>query len=119
VPLYALCEHAFQLSAELIAKMAENAEERDQLRQHILENHVGRRTIEKITRLDEDMGDILDKEWRQRFRVEQAVREIVAKFIRSGINLRDILWLIDYGMRCRIAVARGQRVPTDLPPEDA
>ncbi len=118
VPQYALAEHALQLSAGLIVKMAEEAEEKEQLRQHILEYHVGRRTIEKISRLDEEMADILDKERHHRLQIEASVRQIIVTFIRSGLKPREIAWLIDYGMRCRIAVARGQPVPKDLPPEE-
>jgi len=117
VPLYALAEHAFQLSAGLILKMAEETEEREQLTQHILEYHVGMRTIEKIGRLDEEMANILDKERHHRLQIEASVRQIIVTFIRSGLSPQEIAWLIDYGMRCRIAIARGQPVPKDLPPE--
>jgi len=118
VPLYALTEHALQLSAGLIAKMAEEAEEREQLREHILEYHVGKRMIEKISRLDEEMADILDKERHHRSQMEASVRQIMVRYIKTGLSPLEIVWAIDYGMRCRIAVARGQPMPKDLPPED-
>jgi hypothetical protein len=118
VPLYALTEHALQLSAGLIAKMAEETEGSEQLRQHIQEYHVGRRTIEKIGRLDEEMADVLDHEIRRWLQVETSVRHIILKYIRRGLSPRDIAWSIDYGMRCRIAIARGEPVPKDLPPEE-
>jgi hypothetical protein len=107
VPLYALAEHAFQLSAGVIMKMAEETEEREQLRRHILEYHVGRRTIEKIGRLDEEMADILDKERHHWLEMEAAVRQVMVRYIRTGLRPREIAWAIDYGLRCRVAVARG------------
>ena len=48
VPIFALAEHALQLSAGQIAVMAENPEECALLRKHIIEIHVEARTIEKI-----------------------------------------------------------------------
>jgi hypothetical protein len=58
VPVYALTEHALQLSVGIIARMSENPEENQLVRQHILEVHVGRRTIEKISKHDNDMADV-------------------------------------------------------------
>ena len=118
VPVYALAEHALQLSAPLMAKMAEKPEEREELRHHLLENHVGQRTIEKLSRLDEEMADILDKERHNRFQMEAAVRQIIMKFLKPGMSPREIIWAIDYGIRCRIAVALGRPLPKDLPPEE-
>ena len=118
VPIYALGEHALQLSAELIAKISEAPKECELLRQHIIDVHVGRRTIEKISRYDEETADLLDEERHRRFQIEKAVRQIVVGFVRSGLKPQEIRWLIDYGMRCRIAVARGRPVPRDLPQED-
>jgi hypothetical protein len=117
IPLYALTEHALQLSAGLIARMAEKPEESQLLRQHILDNHVGRRTIEKMSHIDEEMAMILDKEREQRFQIENAVRQIVVKFARRGVEPRDIAWYTGYGLRCFIAVNDGQPVPKDWPPE--
>jgi len=118
VPLYALAEHAFQLSAGPIAKMVEDPEESEQLRKHIQEHHVGRRTIEKIDRLDQEMADVLDQERHRWSQTEAIVRHIIMKYIRQGLSPRVIDWLVGYGMRCRIAIARGQPMPKDLPPED-
>lgn len=118
VPLYALTEHALQLSAGPIAKMTEETEGSEQLRQHIQQYHVGRRTIEKIDRLDEEMADILDQERRRWLQVEASVRHIMLKYIRRGLSPRVIDWSVDYGLRCRIAIARGEPVPKDLPPEE-
>jgi hypothetical protein len=118
VPLYALSEHSVQLSVGLIAKMAEAPEECELLRRHILDDHVGRRTIEKISQYDEKMADLLDEERRRRFQIEKAVRQIVEHYIRAGLKPKEITRLIDYGMRCRIAGAHGRPVPAYLPPED-
>jgi hypothetical protein len=117
VPLFGLMEHSTQISAGLMAKMAENEEEREELRRHIMDVHVGQRAIEKISRFDEEMADILDGERRHRFQVESAVRQIVLKYEKRGLSPREIDWSIDYALRCITAITRGQPVPTDLPPE--
>jgi hypothetical protein len=118
VPLYALMEHSLQLSAGQIAKMAEDAQEWELLRTHILEDHVEMRTIEKISRFDQDAADVLDEERHQRFQVEAAVRQIVLKFARAGVRPAEMAWAIDYGIRCRSAIIRGQPVPKDMPPDE-
>jgi hypothetical protein len=117
VPLYALSEHCLQLGASQLAKTAENTEEAEFLRQHISDIHVGRRTIEKISRYDEEMANVLDLERQQRFQFEKAVGQIVIKYYRAGIKTSEIDWAIDYGMRARVAAATGRPLPTDLPPE--
>jgi len=100
VPVYALTEHALQLSAGLIARMAEVPDECKLLRAHLLDEHVGRRTIEKISRYDADMADILDEERRRRFQIEKAVRELVTGFVRAGLKPEEIMWFVNYGIKC-------------------
>lgn len=118
VPLYGLAEHAFQLAAGQIARMADSADESELLRQHISDVHVGRRTIEKISRFDEEMADDLDRERQRRFQFEQAVRQIVLKYNARGVRPSLIDWAVDYGIRCRSALIKGQPPPTDLPPTE-
>jgi hypothetical protein len=115
VPIYALSEHALQLSAGLIARMAENSKESALLRRHVIEVHVEARTIEKISTYDQDMADRLDAERIRRLEIDKAARQIVVNFIRAGLKPKDISWCIDYGMRCRLAVAHGKPIPKDWP----
>jgi hypothetical protein len=117
VPIYALVEHALQLSAGLIAKMEENSEESALLRKHIIEIHVEARTIEKISAYDQDMAQRLNEERIRRLEMEKAARQIVMNFIRAGLKPKDISWCIDYGMRCRVAVTQGKPIPKDWPKE--
>ena len=117
IPIYALAEHMLQLSARLVAKMVDNPEDLEQLRLHIIENHVDARTVEKIAEDDEEMAEILEAEIRKRSAEENAVRQIVRNFVRSGIKPKELPWLIDFGMRCRIAVATGNPIPKDWPRE--
>jgi len=113
VPVYALTEHALQLSAGLIARMAEVPDECKLLRAHLLDDHVGRRTIEKISRYDADMADILDEERRRRFQIEKAVRQLVTGFVRAGLKPEEIIWFVNYGIKCWITVAGGRARPTE------
>jgi hypothetical protein len=115
VPIYALGEHALQLSAGLIARMAENSEESALLRRHIIEIHVETRTVEKISVYDQDMAQRLDAERIRRLEIDRAAHQIVVKFLRAGLKPEEIPWCIDYGMRCRLAVAQGKPIPKDWP----
>ncbi len=117
IPLYALAEHALQLSVPLMAKMADNPEQCELLRRHLVEGHVERRTIEKISQVDEDMANILDAELGRRLKMDQAARQIVNNCSRRGIEPHQIMWAIDYGLKCRLAVAQGRPMPQDRPPE--
>ena len=115
VPIYGLGEHALQLVAEVITRMAEDSEQIALLRSHIIESHVAARTIEKITAYDQDMAERLHGELIRRFEIDRAAHEIVVKFLRSGLTPKDISWSIDYGMRCRLAIAQGKPIPKDWP----
>lgn len=115
VPIYALAEHALQLSVGLIAKMKENPEENEQLKRHIIEIHVDARTVEKISAYDQDMADRLNEERLRRFSIDRTVRQIVVNFVRRGLKPEEIPELIDYGMRCRVAIGLGKPIPKDWP----
>jgi hypothetical protein len=118
VPLFALSEHCVQLGAGQINKIAEEVEPSELLRRHILEVHVGKRTIEKISRYDEETANVLDLERLQRFEFEKAVSQIVMKYRRAGATPSEIDWAVDYGFRCRAALLSGQPLPTDMPPRE-
>ena len=107
VPLYGLVEHALQLSAGLITRMVEVPEENQLLRQHILEVHVGKRAIEKISRIDVDMAEQLDEERQRNFQYESAVRRIVVTFGR-WIKPEYIYFYLVYGIRSYQEDAAGQ-----------
>ena len=118
IPIYALVEHALQLSAGLIRKMAENAEESVILRRHLIESHIDARTLEKISVYDQDMAARLDEERIRRLDIDRAAHQIVVNFIRAGMTPKEIPWYIDYGMRCRLAVLHGKPIPKDWPQDD-
>ena len=117
VPIFALVEHALQLTAGLIRKMAENAEESVLLRRHLIESHIDARTLEKISAYDQDMAARLDEERIRRLDINRAAHQIVVNFIRAGMTLKEIPWYIDYGMRCRLALLHRKPIPTDWPQE--
>jgi len=85
VPIYALSEHALQLSTGQVAKAVANPEEITLLRKHLTEIHVEARTIEKISSYDRDMGEQLERERLRRLDIEKAVRQIVVDYIKKGI----------------------------------
>jgi hypothetical protein len=114
VPIFALAEHELDLANGQIAKIVEQPEECEQLIRHIKESHIDIRTIEKISRYDQEIADRLDGERLKRFEEERAVRQIVINFTRNGLKPRELSWLIDYGMRCRIAVASGFPLPKNM-----
>jgi hypothetical protein len=117
IPLYALAEHALQLSVPLMAKMADDPEECELLRTHILEDHVERRTIEKISQLDENMASILIAERARRSEMDKVARYIVTNFLRKGMKPDDIMLVIDYGLRFMAEAIHGKPMQRDHRPE--
>ena len=73
--------------------------------------------MEKISAYDEDMARRLEVERIGRFEVDKAVRQIVLQYAKRGLKPQEISWFIDYGARCRVAIMRGQPIPTDEPPD--
>jgi hypothetical protein len=111
VPLFALVEHGLQISSELFSRVADEPEEYELLRRHIIDDHVGKRTIEKVSHYDEETGDLLYKEKSGAFQIEKVVHQIVRDFVKRGMPLSAIAWYLDYGYRCFIAVMSGLPVP--------
>jgi hypothetical protein len=113
VPLFALAEHCLQLGAIQLQQALKDPEEREELRQHLVEDHVQKRTIEKISRYDQGAADWLADERRRRFGLDSSVRVIVARF-----GLRDphhVAEIIDLGLRTMHAVLNGAPPPPPLP----
>ncbi len=66
IPMFALAEHALQIATELIAGIAEDPEESEPLKEHLIKCHVNARTLEKIGQYDREMADVLKEEYAQR-----------------------------------------------------
>jgi hypothetical protein len=111
VPIYALAEHALQLTAEQIARASQNPEERELLRKHLAEIHVDTRTLEKIAEYDADLADELDKVRHRRLEIDKAVYDIVIKYARRGLEPKDIVEAIDLGFECMRAKVWGKPMP--------
>jgi hypothetical protein len=116
VPLFSLAEHALQLGAIQIAKANKSPEEREELRSHLTEVHVGMRTIEKISRYDEEASEILNIERERRFAIDNVARRIAWKYLSYGRKPELIEELIEYGARCMIAVEAGWPSPPNATP---
>jgi hypothetical protein len=113
VPIFALVEHLLQLAAGITRKMADNPEENTLLRKHLIESHLEARTLEKIGAYDQDLVERLNEERQRRFEIDRVVYQIVVSFIKQGLDAKEIPYLIDYGMRCKLAMAHGQLIPKD------
>jgi phosphate uptake regulator len=116
IPIFALVEHMLQLAAGLISQILENPEENALLRSHLSEIHVAARTVEKIGRYDEDMAERLNVERKTHFEEDKAARQIIY-LMRNRLKPNQIMWAIDYGLRCRLAVVTGGPIPKDRPPD--
>ena len=64
------------------------------------------------------MAERLNVERLRRLDIEKAVRQIVMNYVRKGVSPKEIPGLIDFGMRCSVAIAKGMPIPKDLPPDD-
>ena len=116
VPLFALAEHALELGYIQIQDAANNPEEYELLRQHLVEVHVATRTFEKIARYDEDAASQLRMERLRRFNIDKAVRQLAIRFISHGLSADELQELILLGMRCKSAAAQGWPMPPDIAP---
>jgi len=115
VNLYALSEHCLQLGAIQLEEACKDPEEREELRRHLIEDHTGRRTIEKVFQYDEEAGEMLSRERRRRFDIDWAARFLVAKFARR-FDLHKIEEIIDLGVRTKYAmIVNGAPPPPHIP----
>jgi hypothetical protein len=78
--------------------MLKDSEQSALLRRHLKEYHVALRTIEKMESVDENMADIMRKEWQRRYRDEAVAIRIVDKYFRRGIDPEELEYYIQYGM---------------------
>lgn len=112
VPLFALVEHIFEISAIVIEDIFTDSEESNSLQEHIEDIHVKQRTIEKIHKFDEEMATSLAQEIQKQSIEDKVLRTIIKDYIRNGIRARQIPGFIRFGMMCRIAISRGWPDPT-------
>jgi hypothetical protein len=112
VPMFALSEHLFQLSIGVISRAKENAEEREELRRHLVEIHVDQRTIEKFAWYDEELGKELNEKRFVQFEIDRAVRQIVVNFARKGMKPKYMAGYLDYGFACYAAAVNSRPFPT-------
>jgi hypothetical protein len=115
VPEFAIAEHALQLGMLQIVAANNDPAERELLRLHLTEVHVGTRTIEKVDRYDKTAGDWLEAERMRRFSVDKAARQLVIKFMAFGHKADELEELIMFGYRCRVAIRRGWPMPPEIP----
>jgi len=115
VNLFALSEHCLQLGAIQLEEACRDPEEREELRQHLIEDHTERRTIEKVSAYDQEAGEMLARERRRRFEIDRAARILVAQFA-SRFDLRKIEEIIDLGVRTKYAmIVNGAPPPPHIP----
>ncbi len=114
VPLFALAEHILQLGAMQLPYALRDPEEREELRRHLIEDHIQRRTIEKISRYDQETADWLDGERRRRFQIDRDARVIAARF-GPRLDVGRIEEIIDLGTRAKVAMNHGAPPPPPIP----
>jgi|WetSurMetagenome_2_1015567.scaffolds.fasta_scaffold200703_2 hypothetical protein len=114
VPLFGVAEHALQLGAIQIKAAYDDPEEREELRRHLMEVHVGMRTIEKISKYDEKASQTLAIERTRRFAIEKNGNFIAAKYLKWGRNPELIEELIELGIRCKLAAEAGWSFPPEF-----
>lgn len=113
VPLFALAEHCLQLGAIQFQQALQDPEEQEELRRHPVEEHVQKRTIEKISRYDQEAADLLEDERRRRFEIDRAARVIVARFgLRNPHRIEEV---IDLGLRTMVVFLNGTPPPPPMP----
>jgi hypothetical protein len=111
VPLFALAEHGLQLGAIQIGAAVNDPEEREVLRRHLSEVHVGMRTIEKVARYDEEASEMLNTQRIIPFDIDKSAHLLAAKFMRWGRQPQELEELILIGHYCKMAMAQGWSAP--------
>ena len=114
VDIYALSEHCLQLGALQLQQARRDPEEEEELRRHLIEDHIERRTIEKVSRYDEDAGETLARERRRRFEIDKAAHVLVVQFARR-FDPDRIEEILDLGIRTKYAMINGAAPPPPLP----
>ena len=112
-PIFSLAEHALELGMIQIKEALTDPEEREALRDHLMDIHVTDRTIEKIDRYDKQAGDDLEVERLRRHKIDSAMRQLVVKFSR-WFRPDQLEELIDLGYRTKLAIAAGWPAPPDI-----
>jgi hypothetical protein len=116
IPLFALAEHALQLGTMQLVDANNNPDEREVLRRHLAEDHVAKRTIEKVARYDTEASNDLKIERIRRFDIDKSARQLVIKFMRWGHKPEELEDLIIFGHRCKLAIALGWSPPPGISP---
>lgn len=111
VPEFALAEHALELGLRQIKEAASDPEESEELRLHLVEVHVAKRTGEKLARYDEEAADALRRDMMRRLNIDRTVRQVVEGFVKEGMAPRDIRGYILYGYMCLMAVTHHRPIP--------
>ena len=112
-PIFSVAEHALDLGMIQIGEAMKDPEEREALRDHLMDVHVTDRTIEKIARYDKEAAEDLTTERLRRHRIDSAMRLLVVKFSR-WFRPEQLEELIDLGYRTKLAMAAGWPAPPDL-----
>lgn len=117
VPLFALAEHALQLGAMQLADAYNNPGERDELRRHLTENHVEMNTIEKVSRYDAEAAATMKTARIRRFSIDKAAHQLVIKYMRLGLEPKELEEMIMFGYQCLLAAEKGWTHPPEASPK--
>ena len=107
-PFGGLLEHALQLGAEQIAKASRDPDQREILRDHIVEVHREQRPTGEMAGYDEDATAWLDAKRNRQFEVDRLLRNLQGKYARRGIRPGDLEGLIEDGILYRIVMSKKQ-----------
>jgi hypothetical protein len=110
---FALGEHCMELGLWDVNQACKDPDQREELRLHLMETHTQQRTIEILSRYDEEAAGYLTEERNRRFLIEQGTRRLVVKFSR-WFKPRELEELIDIGYRTKVAMANGWPPPPNL-----
>ena len=113
VTMASLAEHALELGMIQIKEAVKDPEEREELRSHLAEDHIGERTVEKVARYDKEASEDLRIERLRRFEIDKNVRRLVVKYGR-WFKPDQLEEFIDLGNLTKVAIAAGWPPPPQL-----
>jgi hypothetical protein len=116
VPLYGLSEEIFETSLEVINTLTNDPEQFQLLKDHIVEYHIAKRTIDKIGKFNAEMAEILKEEYQAKLTMEKTVKRIVERYIEYGqFKPSQVQRLLEFGFACMEAERRGRIKPNFYP----
>lgn len=116
VPYYGLAEDLLETALEVVNDLIKDPERLQMFKDHIVDHHIAKRTIDKVGKFNAEMAEILKDEYQHKLFLEKAVKRIVERYIEyRQFKPSEVERLLHFGFACMEAERRGQAKPNFYP----